>query len=453
MKDARSAASDYRRLLEAIFRTAVDSVAPGPALHRALDAAEILPPARSWIIAAGKAAPAMADAAVAHLARQGAAVAGGLVVPSGPADPPHPDIAVVPGDHPLPGDASVRAALALGAITRRVAPGDVVHVLLSGGATSLLAAPVEEISGSDLRESYRGLLGSGLDIHAMNHLRKRISRWGAGRLALALAHARVRVYALSDVIGDDVGAIGSGPCEPDATTAGELLALVRVAALRDVLPGSVIRLLEHTRDGRMAETPKPGDPAFATVRSEVIAGNGTAVDAAASAARAAGLDVVRIGQAMSGEASDVGSAVARELIAIAERHEPGAPPACVILGGETTVTLTGRHGTGGRCQELALSAASVIAAAAGRCSIALLAAGTDGRDGPTDAAGAIVDTATWRAIRTNGPDPADALRGHDAYSALHSAGALLTTGPTGTNVADLVIGVADSMRRPDPDQP
>jgi hydroxypyruvate reductase len=203
--------------------------------------------------------------------------------------------------------------------------------------------------------------------------------------------------------------------------------------------------VEQVRAGDAEETPKPGDIAFANVQSAVIAGNDTAIDAVVNAAVAGGLDVVRVGRRMSGEACEVGLALGQELIALALGRAAGQPPACVVLGGETTVTLGDRHGLGGRCQEIALAAASVIAAVNGTDEIAVLAAGTDGRDGPTDAAGAIVDERTIGRIALKGIDAAHSLRRHDAYAALDAVDALVRTGPTGTNVADIVIGISVSV--------
>jgi hydroxypyruvate reductase len=433
-----------RTLLESIYRAALDAVAAGPALLRALEASGDDGVEPRWIIALGKASPAMVDAALRHLVDRKAAIAGGLIVPFTDTAPPSPEVGVVPGDHPLPGVASARAAEALDELVHRMGTGDDVLVLLSGGATSLVAAPVDGITVPELRETFQALLDSGLDIHAMNRLRKRVGRWGGCRLAAALAHARVRVYALSDVTGDDLGAIGSGPCAPDPTTARELLEMIHHARLARLLPRTVLAYVERVRDGEAKETPKPGDAAFTNVRSTVIAGNDTAIEAALDSAHAAGLDVVRVGRMLSGEASEVGAALGKELVALAAARAPGQPPACVILGGETTVAQGDRHGLGGRCQEIALAAAAVIGTAAGRHEIAVLAAGTDGRDGPTDAAGAIVDTRTVDRIVSKGIDAADALRRHDTHPALDAVDALFRTGATGTNVADLVVGIVSA---------
>ncbi|MBA3318631.1 MAG: DUF4147 domain-containing protein, partial [Gemmatimonadales bacterium] len=338
---------------------------------------------------------------------------------------------------------SLAAAQALGAVAARAAKGDEVWVLLSGGTTSLIGAPVDGIPAEDLSRLYALLLGSGLDVTAMNRIRKRFSRWGGGRLALALAPARVRVYLVSDVIGDDLASIGSGPCVPDLATAAEVRGLLQRSGLWEQIPETTRRQLRQAEAGRIAETPKPGDPAFARVTLELIASNGLALEAAAKRAAELGLDPVVSDTPLAGEAREVGASVAATLL---QDHASRSVPQperrhCFIWGGETTVTLGSLPaGLGGRCQELALAAAGALAGAPS--GVALLAAGTDGRDGPTDAAGAIVDGMTWKAMAAAGRDPARDLVAHDAYRALDAAGALLRPGLTGTNVMDVVIGVS-----------
>jgi hydroxypyruvate reductase len=412
-------------------------VNPGPALGRRLEslAAGGISP---WIIALGKAAQPMARAAVETLAAHGGEPAGGLVVPPAAAPALHPRLRVVPGDHPEPGAGSLAAAHALGEVAARASKGTEVWVLLSGGTTSLLGAPVEGITPAELTELFALLLGSGLDITAMNRIRKRFSRWGGGRLALALAPAPVRVFVVSDVIGDDLASIGSGPCVPDPSTAQEVRDLLQRSRLWDRIPQSARRQVLAACDGSKAETPKPGDPAFARVTLELIASNGLALEAAAKRAAELGLVPVVEHTPLAGEASAAGTSVAATLL---QDYATGSiPQRCRIWGGETTVTLGEvAPGLGGRCQELALAAARALAGAPR--GVALLAAGTDGRDGPTDAAGAIVDGNTWSAITAAGRDPARDLAAHDAYRALDAAGALLRPGLTGTNVMDVVIGV------------
>ncbi|HET6779258.1 MAG TPA: MOFRL family protein, partial [Gemmatimonadales bacterium] len=307
---------------------------------------------------------------------------------------------------------------------------------------SLIGAPETGLTPADLQSLYSVLMGSGLDITAMNQIRKRFSRWGAGRLARALCPAPVRVYIVSDVIGDDLPSIGSGPCVPDPTTAGDIRVLLQRAALWPRIPEAARRMILSVESGETAETPKPGDQAFARVTLELVASNRLALEAAAKRAAELGLAPEIVEVPLAGEAATAGASVADNLLNNCARlpiPQPTVRRLCRIWGGETTVTL-GDHptGLGGRSQELALAAARTLAATRG---VSLLAAGTDGRDGPTDAAGAIVDGTTWKAIATAGRDPERDLARHDAYPALASAGALVKPGLTGTNVMDIVIGV------------
>jgi glycerate 2-kinase len=428
-------------LLIELYRAATSAAAPGPAL-----VSRLRPPAgRVWILALGKAAIPMSQAAVESLRRWGVDPVGGIVV--APTDGPrsHENLPILPGDHPEPGPQSLAAAEALGATVSRIRPDDEVWLLLSGGTTSLVGAPVDGITPEELTTIYSLLLGSGFDITAMNRIRKRFSRWGGGRLARALSPARVRVYVVSDVIGDDLGSIGSGPTVPDPSTAADIRRSLEAARLWERIPQAARRHLASTESGLTPETPKPGDRAFARVSIELITSNRLALEAVASRAAELGLEPVLAETPLAGEAAAAGSSVAATLLDNCARLDIPQPARrrCLIWGGETTVSLgTKPMGLGGRCQELALAAAHRMAGAAPGC--ALLAAGTDGRDGPTDAAGAIVDGGTWAAIAAAGRDPSHDLAGHDAYRALDAVGALLRPGLTGTNVMDVVIGITAS---------
>jgi hydroxypyruvate reductase len=381
----------------------------------------------------------MARTGVEALDALGRQPAGGIIVGPEKGTSPHARLRYLSGDHPEPGTHSFEAAEALADIVRQVEPRDEVWVFLSGGTTSLIGAPEPGLSSDDLTAIYSLLLGSGLDISAMNRIRKRFSRWGGGKLARSLAHADVRVYVVSDVIGDDLAAIGSGPFVPDPTIASELRAILQRTGLWAQLPGSARELLTSTEAGTIAETPKPGDPAFARVTLELIASNRLALEAAAKRAAELGLAPLVVDTPIAGEASVTGASVAAKLLYNCG-HPSFPQPSCTIWGGETTVTLDAAScGLGGRSQELALAAARVLGQAAP--GPALLAAGTDGRDGPTDAAGAIVDGTTWRDIERAGRNPSRDLAGHDAYHALDAVGALLRPGHTGTNVMDVVVGI------------
>jgi glycerate 2-kinase len=417
-----------------IHRAAIAAVDPVPLVRDALLFASVPPGARVFLIALGKAAPAMAKAAVESLRSRGMEPAAGLVVSHVEAPRPHPSVEVRVGDHPVPGARSAAAAERLGDLVRQVAPSDVVWVMLSGGTSSLIGAPVATLTMAELGEFNALLLGSGLDIAQLNVIRKRVSRWGAGRLARALEPAAVRALVISDVPDDDVAAIASGPLSPDPNTVDDVTGLLRDAELWTRVPPAVRDLL--ARD-EAVETPKRDDPAFRHVTIGIVASNETAVRAALARATELGYATERAATALDAEAAAVGDALAVELLALA--RDPG--PRCRVRGGEPVVSLgdASPNARGGRSQELALAAARRLAGADGRRAMALLAAGTDGRDGPTDAAGALVTPGTWRAIAEARRDPAHDLAAHDAYRALDAAGALLRTGPTGTNVMDIAV--------------
>jgi glycerate 2-kinase len=426
-----------------LYQAATDAAAPGPALTVRLQELELDPGRRVWILALGKAALPMATTAVAVLRSSGRDPEGGLIVAPSEGRSPHPRVDLVKGDHPEPGSGSLAAAEAVAAMAGRVQPADEVWLLLSGGTTSLIGAPEPGVTPAELTAIYTLLLGSGLDITAMNRIRKRFSRWGGGKLARALAPARVRVYIVSDVIGDDLASIGSGPCVPDPTSAADVRALLESAGLWSGVPASARELVLSAVSGKTPETPKPGDQAFARVSLELVASNRLALEAVARLATELGLAPRVVDTPLAGEASTAGASVAASLVNNCVRlsiPQPSRSPVCLIWGGETTVTL-GEHptGLGGRSQELALAAAQALDGVTD--GIALLAAGTDGRDGPTDAAGAVVDGSTWAGIKTRGRDPARDLAAHDAYPALESVGALIKPGLTGTNVMDIVIGI------------
>jgi hydroxypyruvate reductase len=293
------------------------------------------------------------------------------------------------------------------------------------------------------------MLGSGLDITAMNRIRKRFARWAAGRLAVALERAHVKNFTISDVIGDDLASIGSGPCVPDPCSATDVVQALAAAKLWENVPPRLRNHLEAVIRGDAPETPKPDHAAFGRTRTVLVASNRLAIDAAAARARALGFDARLLDAALAGEAAETGRQLASTLLDYDATNPPDAQAggvnkhAVLIWGGETTVTLTPAAGRGGRSQELALAAAEVLGGngRTGGRTIVLLAAGTDGRDGPTDAAGAFADEHTWAAIRRAGRDPATDLRNHQAYDALHAAGALFKTGLTGTNVMDIVLGL------------
>lgn len=425
--------SSLRETLLACFDTALAAVRPGPALAGVLDLLE--PPADPpRLLAAGKAAVPMARAAAAWLGARGIRPGAGLVV--APDMEPAAGLPVLAGDHPLPGPGSAAGADAIGTFCRATPPDATVWFLLSGGATSLMAGPEAGLTVDDLRGAWDQLLRSGVDIRGMNLVRKRLSRWGGGKLATALGHARVAQFIISDVIGDRLDAIGSGPMVADTGTAADARRVVEEAGLRGRLPAAVMRRLDAMATGDIPDLPGPETPAFQRISTRLVATNRMALEAAAELGRARGCEVQIVETPLSGDAAEAGRRLAG-LLAGAPRDDRTR---LLVAGGETTVRLPATGGgRGGRSQELALAAAAELGAAGRQA--ALLSAGTDGRDGPTDAAGAVVDWETWGRIRARGLDPAALLADHASYDALDASHDLLRTGLTGTNVMDLVIGI------------
>jgi glycerate-2-kinase len=327
-----------------------------------------------------------------------------------------------------------------------VQPEDEAWVLLSGGTTSLIAAPDAALKPDEMMQLFALLHRSGLDIATMNLIRKRFTRWGAGRLAAALRCSKIRNFVISDVIGDDLAAIGSGPCVPDPSTAAQVRSILVAYKIWDSVPTTLRRYLHAVERDPGLETPKAGDAVFENVERKIIASNRTALDAIVAKAKEYGYDPRIMSTTLSGDAASAGRRVASTLTgtcgsatpAVAER----AGRSCLIWGGETTVSLgTAPHGDGGRCQELALAAARELAQTKSARGSTILACGTDGRDGDTDAAGAVVNRETWNDIARAGRDPEHDLAAHDAYHALDAGGALLRTDLTATNVMDVVVGV------------
>jgi glycerate 2-kinase len=407
---------------------------------RAADPAQLVASAlgreHSWfdnvavrVIAAGKAAPSMARAAQAAL---GPAIRAGLVIAPVGAPPPAPFELVV-AEHPQPGSGSETAGRKALALARSVGRGERLLVLLSGGASSLMAAPARGITLEDKRAATAVLLRAGADIHALNTVRKHLSSIKGGFLAAASA-APCRTLVVSDVIGDDLSFIGSGPTVADSSTFAEARAVLDAFGGAGAYPPAVVSYLDRGVAGEEEETPKPGDARLSRSIASVIGGRFDAMRGAAAEAAALQYHVAVLPEAVVGEARAAGERhVARML-----DHASRLPnPACVISSGETTVTVRG-GGRGGRNQELALASTDTLAAA-GR-PVVLASAGTDGIDGPTDAAGALADSTTLaRASAAGLPAVASFLKENDAYTFFDRTGDLIRTGPTGTNVDDLQV--------------
>ncbi len=415
-------------VLRSCYDAALAAVEPAEAMRRTLTG--VTPSGASWIISVGKAAVGTARGLVDWLGAHQCGVAGGLIVARTPCASPPGGLRAMAGDHPLPGAASEAAADALSQLMGDIPPHADVHVAISGGASALIAGPLAGLTQHDVTDTFAVLLDSGLDIQQSNAVRKRVTRWSAGRLALALAGRTRHVWLISDVPGDDVATIGSGPCTGDAWTAARVIALAQEHGLDRRLGGAV-------RHALTIETPKPPDARLTGVHPVIVASNRTALDGAATRAQQLGLTATVMPQRLDGAAAAMGRVVA-------QAASNAAPDTLLIWGGETTVALGADRGHGGRSQELALAAAQRLDELGS--TVTLLAAGTDGRDGPTDAAGAVVDRDTWQRIAAAGRTPAADLARHDAYPALASVDALLHTGDTGTNVSDLVLALSARRR-------
>ncbi len=395
------------------------------------------------IVAAGKAAAAMTAAAAEILGdrlERGVLVTkhghlAGRTLPS--------VVATFEAGHPVPDEAGRAAVAAVEEVLAGRREGDLVVALLSGGASALLADPAEPLTLPDLQATTGLLLRSGASIVELNAVRKHLSRLKGGQLARLAAPATVVSLILSDVVGDPLDVIASGPTAPDPTTFAEAWNVVERRGLADALPASVRVRLRAGVEGRLPETPKPGDPLFGRVHNVLVGSNRLAALAAVGEARALGYATLLLSTFVEGEAREVARVVAALGRGLLAHGDPLPPPACLVLGGETTVTVRG-NGRGGRNQEVALAAALALEGVDG---ISVMALATDGSDGPTDSSGAIVDGATAGAIRAAGLDPAAALAANDAYPALEIAGAQLRTGPTGTNVNDLTVLLVEGPGR------
>lgn len=427
-----------------LYAAALAGADPAAATASAVEALRIPRDRRVLIFAMGKAAAPMAAATVATLLRSLHQIVGGVIVSPEGERSPYPTLVSMKGDHPIPGPLSQAAADRIGEVAAGRRATDVVIVLVSGGASSLIGAPLRDHQSRDLIALFRTLLACGLDIGSMNTVRKRFSRWGGGRLALALAPATVHCLAVSDVPGDHLGTIGSGPCAPDENVAADVAAIIERAGLAGQVAPVYHEYLRNVVRGVTGETPKRHHPAFAHVTSSIVASNRSALDNAALAASGLGMHVEVVEDQLEGPAAAAGESIARRLLAASATNIGAAK--CIIWGGETSVAAGNAEAmsAGGRCQELALSAARVLAEAGDRAArIRLLAAGTDGRDGMTDAAGAVIDSGTWSLIQGAGADPLAALQRHESNRALAAANALLPRRQTGTNVMDVAIGVVE----------
>jgi glycerate 2-kinase len=361
----------------------------------------------------------------------GARVRRGLIV----GVPPLPSVLPFPmivGGHPTPTAESERGGHEALELAGSLHPDETLVVLLSGGASALMARPAEGVTLEHKRATTQQLLRAGADIHALNTVRKHLSAVKGGWLA-ARAHGPCVTFAISDVVGDDLSVIGSGPTVPDASTFGETLDILRRFGGESAFPRPLVDRVIAGTAGRVAETPKPGDSRLERAETHLIGGRRYAMDGAAREAEALGYHVVRIDDAVVGEARTTGPSHLRASLA---RAASVGRPVCIVSSGETTVRVAG-NGKGGRNQEFALACAEILAAAG--LTAALASVGTDGIDGPTDAAGAIIDNTTMGRAHAARLVPSTFLERNDAYPFFAELDDLVVTGPTGTNVGDLQV--------------
>jgi glycerate 2-kinase len=409
----------HRTLLRAMFDAAINAAAPALCLPPHLPAP---PKGRTIVVGAGKAAAAMAVAVEAHWRGP----IEGIVVTRYGHGAPTNRIKVVEASHPVPDAAGPAAAKAILDSVCGLSPDDLVLALISGGGSALLALPDGDITLADKQAINRALLRSGAHIGEMNCVRKHLSAIKGGRLAAAAAPARVVSLIISDVPGDDLSIIASGPTVADHTTQADALAVLKRYAI-DVSPAVMKQLSDPTR-----ETPKPGDPRLANVANILIATPQMSLEAAANVARAAGFAPLILGNAIEGEARECAIVHAGIAMQAAGYGQPAAPPCAIISGGETTVTVRGK-GRGGRNAEFLLGLAIALG---GRGDISALAGDTDGIDGSEDNAGAVIAPDSLARAAQGGLNVQERLADNDAYSVFAALGDLIVTGPTRTNVND-----------------
>lgn len=437
-----------RSLAHRLFEAAVQAVQPetlvrdsvqvaGDTLRIGAHVVELRPEQKLWVFGSGKAAAAMALAVEAVL---GDRLAGGQVVCSHLAGQQPRCIEVLLGDHPVPSEASVQSTTRLWQSMTSLGEEDFFLFLLSGGSSALLELPLPPLTLAEVQQVTALLLRHGVPIEGVNTVRKHLSLVKGGRLGAAVKAAGA-VLVLSDVIGDDFATIGSGPLYCDSSTFADARRVLHDHALWQEAPEMVRAILVEGCQGGRPDTPKAVNP---RVTHHLVGSNTLALQATKRQAEQEGITAHVMTSRLHGEAREV----ARVLVALArEIRETGNPfpaPVALLFGGETTVTVTG-IGRGGRNQELALAALLEIGDTAG---IQLLAAGTDGIDGSSTAAGALADATIWRQAQAQGLDPASFLANNDANAFFSRAGGLVITGPTGTNVMDIVILTIDPKELP-----
>ncbi|MBU0987789.1 MAG: glycerate kinase [Proteobacteria bacterium] len=434
---------EMRRDAVRIFYKGLEAVASGAAVkrycsieddllwidHRVYDLGKYQ---NIFVIGAGKASAAMAAAMEKILGKR---ITAGIINVKYKHVADLNRIKLIEAGHPIPDENGRRGADEILNLAKKAAINDLVLCLISGGGSALLPLPFPGLSLKDKQKTIKVLLACGATIHEINTIRKHLSLIKGGRLAQAVHPATLVTLILSDVVGDDLDVIASGPTVPDPSTFAQCLEILHKYDILKMLPETVANHIKAGNLAQIPETPKAGDPAFDETHHLIVGSNFEAITAAEQEARHRGYNTLILSSMIEGETRHVArvhGAIAREIL---KTGNPLLPPACILSGGETTVTLRGK-GTGGRNQEFALAAAIDIS---GNKNVVVLSGGTDGTDGPTDAAGALSDTMTTERGARIGLDPFFYLANNDAYHFFLKLNDLLVTGPTNTNVMDLRI--------------
>lgn len=442
MSQSDSASHAARTHIRAIIDDALRAVDPREAVHRHVEIEGdrivvagvphgLLPDARIFVLGAGKGSAAMAEGLEEIL---GERITGGHVTVKDGHGRPLKRISIGEASHPVPDARGVDEAEKALLVADSLREGDIAFCLISGGGSALWPAPVAGVSLADKQAMTQALLSCGASIDEINAVRKHLSRIKGGHLAQTACPATLIGLVISDVPGDRLDVIASGPTCPDESTYSDALGVIQKYRLGGRVPKAVLRHLQAGQDGGHAETPKPGDEAFQAVQNVVVANNRMALGAAAGSARDLGYKVRIVSGNQVGDAVALAGEIAAEIGRWRQADDPS--PSCLLWGGETTMVLPTDHGEGGRNQHLALCVASRVA---GDPSVTFASVGTDGTDGPTDAAGGIIDGGTAGRVRMAGLDVSQELRACNSHRALMAAGDLLITGPTMTNVMDLQI--------------
>lgn len=430
-----------RRQIVSILEKALEAVDPATAVKRHLEREgdmlrigdleyDLDTFSDIYVVGAGKAGAPMAQAVEEIL---GERITAGCMNVKYEYALPTQRIALTEAAHPIPDQQGVEGARRIAELLDEAGPDDLVLCLISGGGSALMTLPVEGVSLEDMKALTDALLRAGAIINEINAIRKHVDRLKGGKLARLASPARMVSLILSDVVGDPLDVIASGPTVPDTSTFSEAYHILERYDLLDTAPASIVDHVRRGKQGEIAETPKPGDAIFSTSQNVVVGSNEIAARAAVREALDLGFNTLLLSTFVEGEAREVGKVFVALAKEVRNSGEPVPCPGCIVAGGETTVTLRG-DGKGGRNQEMALSAAIGLE---GMEDVAIVCLATDGTDGPTDASGALVDGDTLQRARERGLDAWSYLENNDSYNFFDPLDDLLMTGPTNTNVNDL----------------